>query len=107
MLSKRRLGLSDEKPGLLPTYSDDDLRQMRMTNKVFYWMIFFLVVMWAVIIVIDHGAYYVNTNERGVGELGADAALRGSRRSGARLRGSRLSGDGALEGFGFSGEKNA
>lgn len=75
---------------------------MRMSNKVFYWMIFFLVVMWAVIIVIDHGAYYVNTNE-----LGADAALRGSRRSGARLRGSRLSGDGALEGFGFSGEKNA
>ena len=104
MLSKRRLGLSDEKLGL-PTFRDDELRQMRMSNKVFYWMIFFLVVMWAVIIVIDHGAYYVNTNE--LGELGADAALRGSRRSGARLRGSRLSGDGALEGFGFSGEKNA
>lgn len=103
MLSKRRLGLSDETPGL--PIRDDDLRQMRMSNKVFYWMIFFLVVMWAVIIVIDHGAYYVNTNE--LGELGADAALRGSRRSGARLRGSRLSGDGALEGFGFSGEKNA
>ena len=99
MLSKQRLGLSDETPGL--SIRDDDLRQMRMTNKVFYWMIFFLVVMWAVIIVIDHGAYY-NTNE-----LGADAALRGSRRSGTRLRGSRLSGDGALEGFGFSGEKNA
>ena len=99
MLSKRRLGLSDEKMGL--PIRDDDLRQMRMSNMVFYWMIFFLVVMWAVIIVIDHGAYY-NTNE-----LGADAALRGSRRSGARLRGSRLSGDGALEGFGFSGEKNA
>ena len=99
MLSKRRLGLSDEKMGL--PIRDDDLRQMRMSNMVFYWMIFFLVVMWAVIIVIDHGAYY-NTNE-----LGADAALRGSRRSGTRLRGSRLSGDGALEGFGFSGEKNA
>ena len=99
MLSKRRLGLSDEKLGL--PIRDDDLRQMRMSNMVFYWMIFFLVVMWAVIIVIDHGAYY-NTNE-----LGADAALRGSRRSGTRLRGSRLSGDGALEGFGFSGEKNA
>merc|ERR1712091_168082 len=44
---------------------------MRMSNKVFYWMIFFLVVMWAAIIVIDHGAYY-NTNEPG-----ADAALVG------------------------------
>jgi hypothetical protein len=76
-----------------------------MTNKLFYWMIFFLVVMWAIIIVVDHGAYYVNTNE--LGGVGADAALRGSRRSGTRLRGSRLSGDGALEGFGFSGEKNA
>ena len=104
MLSKRRLGLSDENPSL-PTFSDDDLRQMRMTNKLFYWMIFFLVVMWAIIIVVDHGAYYVNTNE--LGGVGADAALRGSRRSGTRLRGSRLSGDGALEGFGFSGEKNA
>ena len=98
MLSKRRLGLSDEKPPGLPTYSDDDLRQIRMSNKVFYCMIFFLVVMWAVIIVIDHGAYYVNTNE-----LGADGALRGSRRSGA-LRGSRLARKGALEGFKFSGE---
>ena len=102
MLSKRRLGLSDETPGL--PIRDDDLRQMRMTNKLFYWMIFFLVVMWAIIIVVDHGAYYVNTNEL---ERAADAALRGSRRSGTRLRGSRLSGDGALEGFGFSGEKTA
>ena len=43
MLSKRRLGLSDEKMGL--PIRDDDLRQMRMSNMVFYWMIFFLVVM--------------------------------------------------------------